>query len=128
MFFWGPMTLFIGPPNSAKHKFLGKFRSHSTSHIFKNYFITVFLIINFQLLANNRYPRSLYWVEVVAQKFNLRTGGKTFGLKVKTRILTLHCYSVTTSYPMTICSNTFCIKIKTETLSPSEHTLMSLMM
>ena len=82
VFFWGPMTLFIGPPNSAKCKFLGKFKSHSTIHIFKNYFITVFSIINFQLLANNLYPSSLYWVEVVAQKFNLRTGG----LKVKTRI------------------------------------------
>ena len=95
VFFLGPMTLFIGPPNSGKRKILGNFGSYSTIHIFRNYFITVFSIINFQLLANNWYPRSLYWVEVVAQKFNLRTGGKTFGLKVKTRVLTLYCYSVT---------------------------------
>ena len=36
------MGIVYGSPNSAKHRF------HSTIYIFKNYFITVFLIINFQ--------------------------------------------------------------------------------
>ena len=35
------------PPNSKKHKFLGKFGSHSTIHTFKNYFVTMFSTISF---------------------------------------------------------------------------------
>ena len=43
------------PPNSVKHRFLGKFGSHNTIHTFKNYFATVFL-------ANKRYLNTpLVW-------------------------------------------------------------------
>ena len=55
-FFWGPMALFMGPPNSVKCRFLGKFGSHSIIHIFTNYFVIVFLAINFQFSANKWYP------------------------------------------------------------------------
>ena len=44
-----------GPPNSVKCRFLNKFRSYSTIYIFKNYFTTVFLTINFQFSINKRY-------------------------------------------------------------------------
>ena len=40
----------------AKRRFLGKFESHNTIYTFKNYFITVFLVINFQFSTNKRYP------------------------------------------------------------------------
>ena len=41
-----PTTLFMTQSNSTKCKFLGKFDSHDTIHILKNYFVTVFLIIS----------------------------------------------------------------------------------
>ena len=40
----------------AKRRFLGKFESHNTIYTFKNYFTTVFLVINFQFSTNKRYP------------------------------------------------------------------------
>ena len=49
--FFGSHSTIYGPPNLAKRKFLGKFRSHSTIHKFKNYFVTVFSAISFQFLA-----------------------------------------------------------------------------
>ena len=52
-FFWS-YTVY-GPPNSVKCRFLSKFRSHSTIYIFKNYFTTAFLTINFQFSINKRY-------------------------------------------------------------------------
>ena len=39
------------PTKSSKHIFQYKFESHSTIHIFKNYFAIVFLVFNFQFLA-----------------------------------------------------------------------------
>ena len=42
-------------PNSAKHRFLGKFVPHNTIYTFKNYFVIVFLAISFQFLTNKRY-------------------------------------------------------------------------
>ena len=55
--FWMiPTALFMTQPNSAKRRFPGKFGSHSTIHIFKNYFATVFLVISFQFLENKQYP------------------------------------------------------------------------
>jgi len=54
-FFWGPTTLFMGPPNSTKCAYPCIFGSHSTIHTFNNYFITVFSAISFQFSANKRY-------------------------------------------------------------------------
>ena len=36
------MDTIHGPPNSAKRRFLGKFRLHNAIYIFKIYFATVF--------------------------------------------------------------------------------------
>ena len=44
----GPWALFMGPANWKKSKFNFKTRSHGTIHIFKNYFITVSLVLSFQ--------------------------------------------------------------------------------
>ena len=44
----GPMGIVQVPQNSVKHKFLGKFGSRNTIHIFKNYFATIFSVISFQ--------------------------------------------------------------------------------
>ena len=57
-FLVGLMGMFTFLPNSTKHTFLCKFRSHSTIQTFKNYFATVFLEINFQFSANKRYPNT----------------------------------------------------------------------
>ena len=46
-FVYGPMDTVHGP-------------ILSTIHIFKNYFITVFSVINFQFSANKWYPNTLY--------------------------------------------------------------------
>ena len=58
IFFSGLIGTVHKPPNSAKHRFLGKFGSYSTIHTFKNYFVTVFLAISFQFSANKRYPNT----------------------------------------------------------------------
>ena len=44
--------------NSTKYRFLDKFGSYNTIYIFKNYFVTVFLIISFPFLTNRRYPNT----------------------------------------------------------------------
>ena len=49
------MVTIYGPPNSAKRRFLGKFGFYNIIYIFKNYFVTVFSIINYQFLVNKRY-------------------------------------------------------------------------
>jgi len=51
--FLGSHSTIYGPPKLAKRRFLGKFRSHSTIHKFKNFFVTVFSVISFQFLAIN---------------------------------------------------------------------------
>ena len=53
-----PMGTVHVPPNSAKYRFLSKFGSHNTIHIFKNYFVTIFSAINFQFLADKQYLNS----------------------------------------------------------------------
>ena len=45
------------PPTSAATVFYG---SHSTIHTFKNYFVTVFSVINFQFSKNKQYPNTPY--------------------------------------------------------------------
>ena len=52
----GSRALFTArdPQTSFFSNFFIKNRSHSTIHIFKNYFATVFLVFNFQ--QNKRYP------------------------------------------------------------------------
>ena len=57
--FWlGPTALFTTQPKLQKYAYQCIFGSHGTIHTFKNYFATVFLTINFQFLANNRYPNT----------------------------------------------------------------------
>ena len=46
-------ALFMGPTSTLLKKNF-KIRSHSTIHIFKNYFATIFSIFSFQ--QNKRYP------------------------------------------------------------------------
>ena len=58
--FFGLPALFIGPPNSAKRAYRCIFGFHSTIYIFKNYFATVFSVINFQFSTNKRYLNGLY--------------------------------------------------------------------
>ena len=47
------------PQISLFSNFFVKNRSHGTIHIFKNYFVTVFLIFNFQLYPNGRVLKSI---------------------------------------------------------------------
>ena len=49
-FSFGFRILFIGSVSTEKCKFYFKIGSYSTIYIFKNYFITVFLTLNFQIL------------------------------------------------------------------------------
>ena len=58
VFLVGPIDTVHVLLNSAKHKFLGKFESHSTIHTFKNYFATSFSTISFQFLANKQYSNA----------------------------------------------------------------------
>ena len=51
VFLVGSWALFMRPATWKKCKFNFKIGSHSTSHIFKNYFVIVFLVFN-----NKRYP------------------------------------------------------------------------
>ena len=60
IFLVGFMETVHAPPNSAKYKFLGKFRSHNTIYSFKNYFAIVFSVINFQFSANKWYSNTPY--------------------------------------------------------------------
>ena len=62
VFLVDPMGTVHVQSNSTKHKILGKFRSHSTIHTFKNCFATVFLVISFQFSANKWYPSTLYFL------------------------------------------------------------------
>ena len=57
-FQWVPWVLFTNPQKLAKQKILDKFGSHSTIHIFKNYFAIVFSVISFQFSPNKRYPNT----------------------------------------------------------------------
>ena len=50
-FLWVPYFLFMGPTSTEFCKKKIKTKSHGTIHTFKNYFATVFLVINFQFLA-----------------------------------------------------------------------------
>ena len=65
--FWlGPMALFMTSQkrkNTQINAFLGL---HSTIHTFKNYFVTIFLIINFQFLANKRHSNThgCVWIPI----------------------------------------------------------------
>ena len=46
--FWlGPIALFTTQPKMQKHAYPYIFVSHSTIHIFKNYFVTMFSVISF---------------------------------------------------------------------------------
>ena len=47
IYFVGQWILFTDPSKLAKYSFLSLFGFHSTIHTFKNYFITVFLVISF---------------------------------------------------------------------------------
>ena len=47
-FFPRSYALFMGPANMKKKKSIFKTGSHDTIYIFKNYFVTVFSVINFQ--------------------------------------------------------------------------------
>ena len=50
-FFCGSHTLFMGSTSTEFCKKKIKTKSHGTIHTFKNYFATIFLVINFQFLA-----------------------------------------------------------------------------
>ena len=45
-----------GSKKVSKHSSLSLFGSYSTIYTFKNYFVTVFSVTNFQFSANMRYP------------------------------------------------------------------------
>ena len=47
-FFCGSCALFMGPISTFFTKNNFKIGSHGTIHTFKNYFISVFLVLNFQ--------------------------------------------------------------------------------
>jgi len=59
VFLVDPISIVHGQLNSAKYRFLGKSRSHSTIHIFKNYFTIVFFAINFQFSVNKGYLNTI---------------------------------------------------------------------
>ena len=54
-----PTVLFMIHSNLAKHRFLGKFGSHGTIYIFKNYFAIMFSTISFQFSINKRYSNKV---------------------------------------------------------------------
>ena len=73
--FWlGPTTLFMTQRKIQKRPYPYIFWSHGTIHTFKNDFTTVFLVINFQFLANKRYP-NMPLVFFYLYKFRLVFGG-----------------------------------------------------
>ena len=49
-FFFESCTLFMGPTSTEYGKINFKIGSHGIIHTFRNYFATVFLVINFQFL------------------------------------------------------------------------------
>ena len=51
-FFCGSHALFTGPASTSFNKFFFKTKSHSTIHIFKNYFITMFSIFSNKWFPN----------------------------------------------------------------------------
>ena len=55
-FFYGSCVLFMEPTNMDFSKFFFKIGSYGTIYIFKNYFITIFLIFN-----NKQYPNRSQW-------------------------------------------------------------------
>ena len=62
---WVLWVVFMDLQKSSKHMFLIKFGSHNIIYIFKNYFIIVFSVINFQISTNKWYlntPFDLYLV------------------------------------------------------------------
>ena len=62
---WVLWVVFMDLQKSSKHMFLTKFGSHNIIYTFKNYFIIVFSVINFQISTNKWYlntPFDLYLV------------------------------------------------------------------
>ena len=57
---WVPMALFTDSQKSSKYRFQYKFESQNNILTFKNYFVTVFSTISFQLSTNKWYLNTSY--------------------------------------------------------------------
>ena len=73
--FWlGSTALFMIQPKTQKHAYPYISGSHGIIHTFKNYFVTVFSVINFQFSANKQYPNrplKLHFQVIKTQRYTL---------------------------------------------------------
>jgi len=90
------------PQHSIEYIFVDKFGSHCTIYIFKNYFVTVFSVINFQFLINKRYLNILLvFTSLPSTKinwnFNLKPPFLTWKSFCYISLLYWNCYANYTS-------------------------------
>ena len=67
----GLMGTIHRPPRTEKCAYLYIFGFHDAIHNFKNYFVTVFLVISFQFSANKRYPNR---PQKIYEKYKIKFG------------------------------------------------------